>query len=354
MDMVRKAYNQDYKKNEYDKKAVNEYASKFSEGLEKGWKQAGSKIDFESPDNKMLNSLKENVWNFSAAKNKEELNQLNALLRDEKGKLRTWTSFKEEAIKVTKDFKERYMRVEYDMAVNASYSAARWEDYDDDAVLVYTTAGDDRVRESHEELDGITLPKNHSFWDTFYPPNGWNCRCTTFPTTTNRRTPDDDIPGGVIDNVPPIFRTNIAKKGLAFPEKHPYFKNKVKWTGKKERIKVNKRALEIREWAKENLLTKKIRHPMINDDIEFNISGLKEALNQPHINKEQKNEAVLDIVKRIEKGTYIKTSPDHKGREQFEYHYISTQISDKESFIVLRKDKHNKKTIFYSIVDKLK
>lgn len=241
--VVKKVYTKGYKKNEVDIKAVNEYATKFSEGLEKGWKQAGSKIDFESPDNKMLNSLKENVWQFSAAKNKEELNQLNALLRDENGKLRSWKSFKEEAVKVTADFKGRYMRVEYDMAVNSSYLAARWEDYDDDAVLVYTTAGDDRVRESHEELDGITLPKNHSFWDTYYPPNGWNCRCTVFPTTTNRRTPDDQIPHGVIDNVPPMFRTNIAKEGLVFPESHPYWKNKVK-VPKKEIEKANDKKQE--------------------------------------------------------------------------------------------------------------
>lgn len=114
------------------------------------------------------------------------------------------------------------------MPVNASYSAARWEDYEEDSMLVYTTAGDDRVRESHEELEGITLPKSHAFWDTFYPPNGWNCRCSTFPTTTRRRTPDDQIPHGVIDNVPPMFRTNVAKEGLVFPEGHPYFSNKVK------------------------------------------------------------------------------------------------------------------------------
>ncbi len=109
--------------------------------------------------------------------------------------------------------------------------------------MVYTTAGDDRVRESHEELDGITLPKNHSFWDTYYPPLGWNCRCSTFPTTTNRRTPDDQIPHGVIDNVPPMFRTNIAKEGLAFPEGHPYRKNKVK-VPKKEIEKENDKKQE--------------------------------------------------------------------------------------------------------------
>jgi len=45
----------------------------------------------------------------------------------------------------------------------------------------YVTIGDDRVRPTHAILDGITLPKAHKFWEQFYPPNGWNCRCQAIP-----------------------------------------------------------------------------------------------------------------------------------------------------------------------------
>lgn len=41
----------------------------------------------------------------------------------------------------------------------------------------YFTVGDDKVRPEHELIDGVSLPKGSSFWDTNYPPNGWNCRC---------------------------------------------------------------------------------------------------------------------------------------------------------------------------------
>lgn len=41
----------------------------------------------------------------------------------------------------------------------------------------YVTAGDDRVRLSHEALDGVRLPKEDPRWDTIMPPNGYNCRC---------------------------------------------------------------------------------------------------------------------------------------------------------------------------------
>lgn len=45
----------------------------------------------------------------------------------------------------------------------------------------YVTAGDDRVRPTHDALEGVTLPKDHPFWTMFYPPNGWNCRCQAIP-----------------------------------------------------------------------------------------------------------------------------------------------------------------------------
>lgn len=45
----------------------------------------------------------------------------------------------------------------------------------------YSTAGDDRVRPSHEELDGMTLPVDAPEWETLAPPNGYNCRCRLIP-----------------------------------------------------------------------------------------------------------------------------------------------------------------------------
>ena len=45
----------------------------------------------------------------------------------------------------------------------------------------YVTTGDDRVRPTHAALEGVTLPKDDKFWELFYPPNGWNCRCQAIP-----------------------------------------------------------------------------------------------------------------------------------------------------------------------------
>lgn len=43
--------------------------------------------------------------------------------------------------------------------------------------LFYLTMRDDRVRPEHAAWDGTLLRRNHSWWKTHYPPNGYNCRC---------------------------------------------------------------------------------------------------------------------------------------------------------------------------------
>lgn len=73
-----------------------------------------------------------------------------------------------------------------------AYSAGRWEAEQDPAVqeilwgYKYVTVGDSRVRESHVELEGTTLPKDDPFWDTNRPPNGWACRCQAIPLFEER------------------------------------------------------------------------------------------------------------------------------------------------------------------------
>lgn len=225
---IKKVYKGKYKDHDsIDRKRVNRYAEAFSEAIEKGWKKGGGKIsiDYDSPDTRMLNALRDNVFHFSVAKNRTEIEQLSALLRDEKGRLRKWSDFKEQAEKVTADFQGRYMKVEYDLAVNSSYLAARWQEYDDDDILVYRTAGDSRVRDAHRALDGVARPKSDPFWNTYYPPNGWNCRCTVEVRHGARITPDAELPPGAIDTVPPIMRTNFAQEGWAFPPNHPYWEH---------------------------------------------------------------------------------------------------------------------------------
>lgn len=69
----------------------------------------------------------------------------------------------------------------YEVNVRSAYAAGAWERAQRTKrtapFLMYRTMRDERVRHSHAEWDGVTLPIDHPFWDQHYPPNGYRCRC---------------------------------------------------------------------------------------------------------------------------------------------------------------------------------
>lgn len=61
------------------------------------------------------------------------------------------------------------------------YSAGRWESQVQDSTRpywLYVAVRDSRTRPGHMQLHGQCFPASHPFWQSFYPPNGWNCRCS--------------------------------------------------------------------------------------------------------------------------------------------------------------------------------
>ncbi len=43
--------------------------------------------------------------------------------------------------------------------------------------IIYRIGPSINHRADHVAIDGTVLPKDHPFWDTHWPPNGWNCKC---------------------------------------------------------------------------------------------------------------------------------------------------------------------------------
>lgn len=62
------------------------------------------------------------------------------------------------------------------------YSAGRWaeqmENIDDRPYWMYTGIKDNHTRKSHLALHGLVFRYDDPFWQAFYPPNGWRCRCS--------------------------------------------------------------------------------------------------------------------------------------------------------------------------------
>lgn len=75
--------------------------------------------------------------------------------------------------------------------MQSAYAAGQWEDIIAQAdlapYLLYDAVDDHRTRPDHAAWDGTILPIDHPWWQTHYPPNGWNCRCTVIQLS------DDDL-----------------------------------------------------------------------------------------------------------------------------------------------------------------
>lgn len=122
--------------------------------------------------------LKESNYVFSGIKTFHELNEAFPSLIDSDGNLIPFNQFLNSVQTINKSYNGQYLKVEYEFAKSSSYMAARWKEFEkdgEDYYLQYRTAGDARVRRTHQKLDGITLPIASKFWDKYFPPNGWNC-----------------------------------------------------------------------------------------------------------------------------------------------------------------------------------
>ena len=69
----------------------------------------------------------------------------------------------------------------YRTNLQSSYAAGHWQSIQANKVampyLMYDAVDDGATRAEHAAHDNIVRPVDDNFWDSFYPPNGWNCRC---------------------------------------------------------------------------------------------------------------------------------------------------------------------------------
>lgn len=191
-------------------------------------------ITHEVP-NTLIAYLKRDVFIFSGMKTYAELKEASQLLTTPAGEVKPYHQFAEDVKKVNSTYNDNYLQAEYQFATGSAQMAANWAEIDQDNDLQYRTAGDDRVRPDHAALANITLPAKDKFWDKYYPPNGWNCRCLAvevLPGKYARSESDDAMQKGdaattKLDkngkNRDEIFRFNPGKQERIFPPKHPYY-----------------------------------------------------------------------------------------------------------------------------------
>lgn len=219
-----------------DLNTYKKVAEKLTSGVYEGFGNNLKTVLYQSEDYKMLYSLRENVYIFSAAKQYQQVRMMSSFLTDG-DQIVPFSEFKKQARNVFDEFNVNYLSAEYNSAIAQSRSASQWQDFERTKktfpYLKYQTAGDGRVRPEHASLNGIVKKVNDPFWSKFMPPNGWNCRCDVIQLDEAEITNTENL---VVENVPDEFRFNPGKQKIVFSKKHPYFKV----------------AKQDKDWAKQN------------------------------------------------------------------------------------------------------
>lgn len=178
-------------------------------------------------------ALQNNAFIFSGFKTFHAMREVGLSMVDDGGKIKPFDKFKEDVKTLNDNYNVNYLRAEYQHAIGTAQMAVKWDDFAKDGdkyLLQYRTAGDGKVREDHRLLDGTTLPPSDPFWNKYYPPNGWGCRCTAvqvraekYPASDPKMamTRGDNATDGVKQR---MFRYNAGKEMSLYPPQHPYYK----------------------------------------------------------------------------------------------------------------------------------
>lgn len=90
--------------------------------------------------------------------------------------------------------------------MQSAYAAGQWQEIAAQAEiapwLMYDAVDDLRTRPMHASWDRKVLPVDSTWWNSHYPPNGWNCRCGVIQLA------DDELEGlGLTPSTPPADGT---------------------------------------------------------------------------------------------------------------------------------------------------
>jgi len=208
----------DYVKNTYDE---------LYKGGKKGYGKDWAKMGEDADNDRTIRSLKKNMFNFSGAKGYTMQQEMQDLMT-KNGKLVPFNEFKSKVRELNPKYNGNYLQAEFQTARQTANHVRNWQQFQKDKDvfpnLKYMTSNDDRVRDGHKDLHGTVKPVGDEFWNTFYPPNGWRCRC--YATQTSEPASGQEYPADKAEGlgVGKAFAANPAKTGEVYSKKkHPYF-----------------------------------------------------------------------------------------------------------------------------------
>lgn len=322
---------------------------------------------------KMRERLTRSNYIFSGIKTFHELNEAFPSMLDENGNKKPFERFLNDVQKINDTYNANYLHAEYNFVQASATMAAKWEQFSEDGDrynLQYRTAKDDKVRPEHAALDGVTLPMSDSFWETYYPPNGWNCRCTVvqvrkqkYPATEHAEAMSrgEEAMNGERYN---IFRFNSGKQGKTMPDYNPYtikrcndcdvakggntklgfvpdyqlcqgcimIRKCSEDRNKDNSAKATKKSPEVKK-----LQGTTISNPDFNHEVLVTGGSIREWTNQPHKEYAAKNSILKHIAKVFRESNYIGVVDNFKQKPGvIQSHLFETTVLGDVSWIVIR------------------
>ena len=313
----------------------------------------------------MRKRLERSNYVFSGLKTFHELNEAFPSLLDENGNRKTFERFLNDVRKIDETYNSNYLRAEFNFVQASAEMAAKWERFMQDGdryYLQYRTAGDAKVRPTHAEMAGITLPASDPFWEDFYPPNGWGCRCSVvqvrkskYPATDHEEAMARGESALELDKKG-MFRFNAGMEQKTMPNYNPYTIKRCKDcdmnNGKMELVFVPENELcaackLVRELAKADAKQTRaaakplqgtiIRNTHFHHDVNITGTPIREWTNQPHKHFKAKNQMLLDINNVFSNAAYLGTTDNHKGiKRVVQSHIFEVEVSGEKNLLIVR------------------
>jgi len=221
-EISQKLQNGDIRPSDLDKDLIEQIYNDVSQPVKEEFGQRWVDYDYKEPKS-LIQKFKKNLWQFSSAKTLTELEYINSLILDKNGRIKPEHQFMQDVRKANILFNRNYLQAEYQTAKRGAQMAHLWNKFLEQKEyypnLVYRTVGDSRVRPEHAALNGVVKPIDDPFWKTYYPPNGWRCRCTVMNTA-------EKVSEGTFEDktVKPEFHGNTALDEEILTSKGTFFK----------------------------------------------------------------------------------------------------------------------------------
>lgn len=333
-----------------DAQTTNLIADTLYSAVEEGFGEKLINLDYDTPDFNLEASLKSDVWQFSGAKNYQEMKAMTEALTGPDGKIVSYSEFKKAVGQIIDDH-VGWLQTEYRTAVASSQMAAKWVGITKDKktlpLLQFDAVMDNHTTELCKGLNGVIKPIDDPFWDVYYPPNHFNCRSDVRQLASGTITPEDKID---YPDIPDMFRTNVAKQGLVFPAKSAYYK------GLPDNVRTQAERLlynNLIKWAKKEWIGKTVVMKEI-ENVGFKSKGIEKFINQNHDEYQAKNMAIYKIDEIMSTATFINSAHDDDPQKPLFYYYFQTEIKGKPSYLVIKENLQTNERYLWSMVTKIK